>query len=82
MYKLLEKLGQNPQASLQLFLKGIGLFCISLALITLGYFYHHLWQVAGLIVLVIACLVAAWGYIGMFANRWLNILYRNKVLKP
>ncbi|GAA0817825.1 hypothetical protein GCM10009111_19630 [Colwellia asteriadis] len=78
MYKLLEKLGQNPQASLRLFLRGLGLFCVALAFIALGYFHHHLWQVAGIVTLVIACLIAAWGYTGMFANRWLNIIYRNQ----
>ena len=78
MYTLLEKLGQNPQASLTLFLRGLGLFCFALALITLGYFHHHLWQVVGIVVLIIACCLSAWGYIGMFANRWLNILYRTK----
>jgi hypothetical protein len=78
MYKLLEKLGQNPQSSLKLFLYGLGLFLIALIFITLGYFYHHLWQIFGIILLVIACLLSVWGYIGMFSNRWLNVLYKNK----
>ena len=79
MYKLLEKLGQNPQGSLQLFLCGIGLFFAALAFITLGYFYHHLWQIFGIIILVIACLLSAWGYVGLFSNRWLNVFYQNKM---
>jgi putative effector of murein hydrolase LrgA (UPF0299 family) len=78
MYALLEKLGQHPKNSLKLFLRGIGLFFVSILLIVLGYFYNHLWQVAGIVVLVIACVISAWGYVGMFANRWLNILYRTK----
>jgi len=78
MYKLLEKLGQNPQGSLKLFLCGLGLFFMALVFITLGYFYHHLWQVIGITLLVSACLLCVWGYIGMFANRWLNVLYKNK----
>ncbi len=78
MYKLLEKLGQNPQGSLQLFLSGLGLFVVALVFMTLGYFYHHLWQVVGIIILVIACFLSCWGYLGLFANRWLNILYKNK----
>lgn len=78
MKSLLEKLGQNPQRSLQIFLRGLGLFILSLGFIALGYFYHHLWQVVGLALLVIACLIAAWGYLGIFANRWLQILNRHK----
>ena len=78
MYKLLEKLGQNPQRSLKLFLCGLGLFFIAFVFITLGYFYHHLWQIFGISLLVIACLLSVWGYIGLFANRWLNVFYKNK----
>ncbi len=76
MKKLLEKVGQNPQRSLTLFLRGLGLFVIGLFFVALGYFYHHLWQIIGIIILALACLLAAWGYLGIFANRWLNILYR------
>ena len=35
-------------------------------------------NVAGLIVLVFACLISAWGYIGIFANRWFTILNKRK----
>lgn len=78
MFKLFEKLGQNPQNSLKLFLRGLGLFFIALLLIALGYIYHYWWQVAGIILLVIACLLSAWGYLGIFANRWLHVFYKNK----
>lgn len=78
MNKLLEKLGQNPQHSLTLFLRGLGLFVMGLLFVALGYFYHHLWQIVGVIILGLACLLAAWGYLGIFANRWLNILHRTK----
>ena len=78
MKKLLEKLGQDPQRSLTLFLRGLGLFVIGLAFIVLGYFYHYLWQIVGIIILAVACLLAAWGYLGIFANRWWNILHGNK----
>lgn len=85
MKKLLEKLGQNPQRSLTIFLRGLGLFVIGLMFIALGYFYHYLWQVIGIVVLALACIIAAWGYIGIFANRWLSMLNRhspkNKDLK-
>ena len=78
MIKLLEKLGQNPQHSLTLFLRGLGLFIIGLSFIALGYFYHHLWQIIGIMTLILACLLAVYGYVGIFANRWLNILYRTQ----
>ena len=78
MIKLLEKLGQDPQRSLKLFLYGLGLFVIGLLFVALGYFHHHLWQIMGVIILALACLIAAWGYLGIFANRWLNIIYRTR----
>ncbi|MEY8215793.1 MAG: hypothetical protein RPR97_15080 [Colwellia sp.] len=78
MNNLLAKLGQDPKRSLSLFLRGLGLFVIGLLFITLGYFYHYLWQVIGIIILIIACMIAAWGYLGIFANRWFNILNKHK----
>ncbi|PCH94913.1 MAG: hypothetical protein COB83_10205 [Gammaproteobacteria bacterium] len=78
MNNLLAKLGQDPKRSLAIFLTGLGLFALGLIFIALGYFNHYLWQVLGLIILAIACLIAAWGYLGIFANRWFNILNRHK----
>ena len=78
MNNLLAKLGQDPKRSLSIFLRGLGLFILGAAFITLGYFHHHFWQVLGLIILAFACVIAAWGYLGIFANRWFNILNRRK----
>lgn len=77
MNNLLAKLGQDPRRSLSIFLRGLGLFIIGLIFIAMGYFNHHLWQVLGIIMLAIACLIAAWGYLGIFANRWYNILNKS-----
>ena len=77
MNNLLAKLGQDPKRSLSIFLSGLGLFIIGLAFIAIGYFYHHFWQLLGLFILAIACTIAAWGYLGIFANRWFNILNKN-----
>jgi len=77
MNNLLAKLGQDPTRSLMIFLRGLGLFVLGLMLIALGYFYHHVWQIIGLFVLAFACVIAAWGYIGIFANRWFNILNKH-----
>lgn len=78
MKSILEKLGQNPQRSMAIFVKGLGLFAIGLCFIALGYFYHHLWQVVGIIILGCSCLIAAWGYIGIFANRLHTIFNRRR----
>jgi len=77
MNNLLAKLGQDPKRSLSIFLAGLGLFVIGLIFITIGYFYHHTWQILGLLILAVACAIAAWGYLGIFANRWFNILNRH-----
>jgi hypothetical protein len=76
--KLLEKLGQNPQRSLSFFMRGLGLFAVGTLFIFVGYYFHHYWQILGLFFLIPAILLAAYGYIGMFANRLLNIFQRNK----
>ncbi len=81
MNTLLAKLGQDPQRSLSIFLTGLGLFALGLIFIAIGYFNHHLWQIIGLIILAFACLIAAWGYLGLFANRWFNILNKHKPSK-
>ena len=75
---LLEKLGQDPKASMSLFLKGIGLFVSGICFITIGYYQRHYWQMIGIIIVAVALLICAWGYLGMFANRLLHILYRNQ----
>lgn len=74
MNNLLAKLGQDPKRSLSIFLVGLGLFVIGLIFIAIGYFYHHIWQILGIFILACACLTAVWGYLGIFANRWFNIL--------
>ncbi|MEW6993973.1 hypothetical protein AADZ84_06900 [Colwelliaceae bacterium MEBiC 14330] len=78
MNNFLEKIGQNPQHSLTVFLRGLGLFIIGLVFVAIGYFYQFWWQIIGIILLCFACLVSAWGYLGIFINRWLNIRYRIK----
>jgi len=76
MKRILEVLGQNPQRSLQFCMRGLGLFAIGALLIFTGYYFHYYWQILGLCFLVPAILLAAYGYIGIFSNRLLNILQR------
>lgn len=78
MNNIFEKLGQDPQRSLQFFMRGLGLFAIGVLLIFIGYYFHYYWQILGLCILVPAILLSAYGYIGIFANRLLNILQRRK----
>jgi len=75
---ILEKLGQDPQRSFALFLRGLGLFVLGLALVFIGRYQHYYWQILGLCFLVIACITAAWGYLGIFSNRLLNIFNHSK----
>ena len=74
---MLNKLGQDPQKSLKTFVKGLGFFIVGVLFIFLGYYQHHYWQILGLIFLVLGLCIAAWGYIGLFANRLLNIFNKN-----
>jgi len=73
---IIEKLGQDPQRSLQLFMRGLGFFVIGVILIAIGYYTHHYWQITGLLFLAIGILFSIYGYIGIFANRLLNIIER------
>ncbi|WP_281559250.1 hypothetical protein [Thalassomonas sp. RHCl1] len=81
MKAVLERLGQNPQQSLKLFLRGFGLFIVGALAIMLGYFTDPLWQIPGLLLLVPGVVMAAIGYLGIFANRLLNIFNRTRVRK-
>ena len=59
-------------------MRGLGLFAIGVLFIVIGYYFHYYWQIVGLLFLSPAILLAAYGYIGMFANRLLNITQRKK----
>jgi len=73
---MLKKLGQDPQKSLGIFLKGLGFFVIGVLFIFLGYYQHHYWQILGLVFLSLGIVFSIWGYVGMFANRLMNIINR------
>jgi len=69
MASLFAKLGQHPQRSMALFLKGLGLFLIGAAFVALGYYQQYWWQIIGLVFLAVGAAIAAIGYLGIFANR-------------
>jgi hypothetical protein len=68
------KLGQNPKLSLKRFLIGLGLFACSAATIAYGYYIEPLVQIIGLILLLPALFFAGWGYLGIFANRFAQVI--------
>lgn len=68
------RLGAKPKQSLKWFLRGLALFALAAGLIMCGYFYYPLLQVAGLVLLAIAIPLAAWGYLGIFANRFAQVI--------
>ena len=68
------RLGSQPKLSLRRFLCGLGLFLISAGLITAGYFFNHLLQVIGLSILPVALYFAIYGYLGIFANRFSQVI--------
>ncbi|MDP5213248.1 hypothetical protein ORJ66_09370 [Pseudoalteromonas tunicata] len=75
--QLIYRLGSAPKLSLNRFLTGLALFAISAAFIISGYLYHHLLQIPGLIILPFALFFAIYGYLGLFANRFAQVISIN-----
>lgn len=71
---LIYRLGSEPKRSLKRFLIGLGLFTLAVAFIALGYFYQPWWQIPGLLLLAVALFFAIWGYLGIFANRFAQVI--------
>ena len=68
------RLGSTPKLSLRRFFIGIVLFAFSAGLIIFGYLHLALLQLPGLVLLPIALYFAMYGYLGIFANRFSQIL--------
>ena len=68
------RLGSHPKRSLKFFLSGLALVIIAAVLIYLGYNHTHWLQLAGLIVLVPGLGCAFYGYLGIFANRFSQVI--------
>ncbi|WP_372762798.1 hypothetical protein [Pseudoalteromonas sp.] len=71
---LIYRLGSTPKLSLKRFFRGVALFVLAVIFITLGYYSHYSLQIIGLIILLPALFLAAWGYAGIFANRFSQVL--------
>lgn len=68
------KLGQHPKLSLKRFFIGLGLFALSLLAIAYGYYQHAWVQLIGLGLLAPALFFSGWGYVGIFANRFSQVI--------
>lgn len=71
------RLGSTPKLSLKRFLIGLCLFILSATFIIYGYFEEPLYQLAGLVLLAPALFFAIYGYIGLFANRFSQVISIN-----
>ena len=71
---LIYRLGSDPKLSLKRFFRGLALFVLAVVFIAVGYYSHYILQVIGLVILVVALSLAAWGYLGIFANRFSQVL--------
>ncbi|WP_080760063.1 hypothetical protein [Pseudoalteromonas luteoviolacea] len=68
------RLGSNPKRSLKRFFTGIGLFVIAMGLFALSHYHDPSWRYAGLAVLFPALGIAGYGYLGIFANRFSQVI--------
>lgn len=74
---LLYKLGQTPTKSFSYFLAGLILFTIGLGLIYFITEPEQYLQLFALALVGLGCLLAIWGYIGIFSSRMLAMMNRH-----
>ncbi|WP_339772195.1 hypothetical protein [uncultured Paraglaciecola sp.] len=67
--KPLSKLAADPHKSWGRFKYGLGFFCIGVALVLLGANSWIWLQIPGLLALIIGCIYALYGYVGILAYR-------------
>lgn len=78
---ILYKLGQNPTKSFRYFLSGLVLFAIGLGLVYSGVAFSQNIQLIGLGLVALGCLLAIWGYVGIFASRLLTLMNKHPAIK-
>ncbi|MCF2829451.1 MULTISPECIES: hypothetical protein [unclassified Pseudoalteromonas] len=71
---LIYRLGSHPKRSLKFFLFGLVIVLLAGALIALGYYQDHRFQIAGLVLLFPGLCCAFYGYIGIFSNRFSQVI--------
>ena len=72
--KLVFRLGSEPHLSWARFKKGLGLFVCGVVLLYAGAAFWIWLQIPALIILTIGFVLAAYGYLGIFANRFAQTL--------
>ncbi|MCU4677673.1 hypothetical protein N7931_18825 [Catenovulum sp. 2E275] len=70
---LLEKLGNAPDKSWRTFMQGLVAFWLSAVLVWLSLDFAVIWFYLAVLLLFSAFCYSVWGYIGIFANRWLRL---------
>jgi hypothetical protein len=68
--------GSNSKRSLRWFLGGLLLFALTGGFIAIGYYYQHWYQIIGLVIAIPALICTLYGYLGLLANRFAQILQR------
>lgn len=71
---LVFRLGNNPHISWARFKKGLGLFVTGVVLLYAGAAFWIWLQIPATIILALGFVVAAYGYLGIFANRFAQTL--------
>ena len=75
--KLLFKFGATPRRSFKVFVLGILLFFSAMTMIFVGSQHWLGWQALGLALGSVGFCVAAWGYLGLLANRLAQFFSRD-----
>jgi hypothetical protein len=77
------KMGSQPDKSWRHFIVGLIIFAAGAGLIILGsQAAKHLFQLPGLLLLLVGGYFAVKGYIGIFANRFSQVLNRGADFEP
>ena len=76
--QVIYRFGSDVKRSLRWFAAGLLLFAIAGAFIAAGYYYQYWWQIVGLVVALPALFITLYGYLGILANRFSQILKRFK----
>ena len=70
------RFGSNDKLSLRWFLGGLSLFALAGGFIAAGYYYQYWLQTIGLAIAIPATIITLYGYLGILANRFAQILGR------
>ncbi|WAJ70010.1 hypothetical protein [Catenovulum adriaticum] len=78
---LLERLGNAPAKSWRIFTIGVLAFWISSGGVWLSLYFAPFWFYLALVFVLLSFSYAVFGYIGIFANRWLRLRIQREQYK-